>query len=107
MPAVHSCCAEASAESPAECAGSQSAKALVQFSQSCCASTSSYIKFNFTANQQSNNTQLQHIAFIYVMPFTSKEPAIIAAEEFRSAYQSLPPPKAGRDILLQQDLLRI
>jgi hypothetical protein len=98
MQPVKSCCEDVSAkELPAS--GSQIQK------PSCCKDAVTYVKFNFEALRE--QAQILHIelAVFDVADFHAIH--FPAENTFHLHAQNLPPPKPGRDILLQTDLLRI
>ncbi|MBC8047452.1 MAG: hypothetical protein H7Y00_11700 [Fimbriimonadaceae bacterium] len=79
---------------------------LDQFSSDCCKTDIQFVKFNFDALRGKNEKNIieQPSSIIYIEQLIE-----LNYNEYISynVSQNLPPPKTGRIILLQQDLLRI
>lgn len=73
----------------------------------CCVNDITYIKFNFDALRgNAQHPELFFVALDYpVLTFLDFANETFVADNKHA--QNLPPPKPGRDILLQSDLLRI
>jgi hypothetical protein len=100
---VSSCCAETNYVQTAE---SKTIDHPANISDKCCKTNASFIKLNFSAHQQ-KHVQLDHIQFIALIGFHFSPEQFTQYYSYNNSDQNLPPPKTGRDILLQQDLLRI
>lgn len=81
--------------------------AAVINNEDCCVDDVTYIKFTFEALRDNvQHSELFFVAFDYpVLTFQDFANETFVADNKHA--QNLPPPKPGRDILLQTDLLRI